>query len=240
VADEDLAGSFAALDKFVISEHSLRESLHAVAELSVRAVYGADGAGVTLLADREPLTVTAAGDFVRRVDEIQYTLGEGPCLEAYSRQTVVVVGDFLQETRWPRFTQAALVHGLRAVIALPLTVHGGQLGTLNIYALQPGVFDEEAAKTAMLFSQHASVVLANAEAFSRARDQAVNLGEALSSRAVIDMAKGIIMAREGATPDDAFGRLREISQSTHQKLRDVAQDLVDSITSEGGDQPSGD
>ena len=67
----------------MVSEQSLQESLQRVAELSSRAVYGADGAGVTWVVAGKPTTVTAAGDFVRRIDEIQYALDEGPCLQAY-------------------------------------------------------------------------------------------------------------------------------------------------------------
>lgn len=236
-----LTESLAALGQFVVSEQSLQESLQRVAELSVRAVYGADGAGVTWVVARKPTTVTAAGDFVRRIDEIQYSLDEGPCLSAYDSQQTVLVEDLEHEQRWPRFTPAALGHGLRSLVAAPLTVNGNRLGALNVYALQSGVFDEAAEKTAILFAEQSAVVLANAEAFSRAQTAAINLGEALTSRAVIDMAKGIVMARERCTPDQAFDRLREMSQTRHRKLRDVAEELVEGITvnltDPGGEQP---
>lgn len=225
-----LSESLAALGQFVVSEQSLQESLKRVAELSVRAVYGSDGAGVTWVVARRPTTVTAAGDFVRRIDEIQYSLDEGPCLYAFETQQPVLVEDLEQEQRWPRFTPAALGHGLRSVVAAPLTVAGNRLGALNIYALQSGVFDEAAEKTAILFAEQAAVVLANAEAFTRAQNAAINLGEALTSRAVIDMAKGIVMAREHCNPDEAFDLLRAASQTKHRKLRDIAQDLVDGVT----------
>ena len=225
-----LSESLAALGQFVVSEQSLQESLKRVAELSVRAVYGADGAGVTWVVARRPTTVIAAGDFVRRIDEIQYSLDEGPCLYAFETQQPVLVEDLEHEQRWPRFTPAALGHGLRSVVAAPLTVAGNRLGALNIYALQSGVFDEAAEKTAILFAEQAAVVLANAEAFTRAQNAAINLGEALTSRAVIDMAKGIVMAREHCNPDEAFDLLRAASQAEHRKLRDIAQEMVDGVT----------
>lgn len=224
-----LSESLSALGQFVLSEQSLAESLQRVAELSVRAIYGADGAGVTWVVAGRPTTVTAAGDFVRRIDEIQYTLAEGPCLDAHRTQLMVLSGDLAEETRWPRFTPAALGHGLRGLVAAPLTVHGAHLGALNVYALQAGVLDEVSVDTAALFAEQASVVLANADAFTRAQNTALNLGEALTSRAVIDMAKGIIMAREYCTPEQAFDRLRQMSQTSHRKVRDIAQELVDSV-----------
>lgn len=222
-----LSDSLTALGRFVLSDQSLQESLRRVAELSVRAVYGADGAGVTWVVTGKPTTVTAAGDFVRRIDEIQYSLEEGPCLSAFGTQQVVLVGDLTTDGRWPRFAQAALGHGLRGIVAAPLTVNGYRLGALNVYALQTGVFDEVAVHTASLFAEQASVVLGNAEAFTRAQAAAINLGEALTSRAVIDMAKGIVMSREHCGPEEAFDRLRRASQASQRKLRDLAQELVD-------------
>ena len=89
--ESELWESLSALGQFGLTEQSLHESLQRVAELCVRAVYGADGAGVTWVVARKPTTVTAAGDFVRRIDEIQYSLDEGPCLQAYSTQQMVLV-----------------------------------------------------------------------------------------------------------------------------------------------------
>ena len=231
-----LSESLTALGQFVLSEQSLQESLQRVAELSVRAVYGADGAGVTWVVAGRPTTVTAAGDFVRRIDEIQYSLEEGPCLSAFATQEMVLVSDLQADGRWPRFTPAAMGHGLRGLVAAPLTVRGARLGALNIYALQSGVFDETAAMTAALFAEQASIVLGNAEAYTRAQEAALHLGEALTSRAVIDMAKGIVMDRERCGPDEAFARLRHLSQVSHRKLRDIAQEMVDEVA---GDRANG-
>lgn len=229
-----LEESVAALGRFVVSEKSLSESLMRVAELSLRAVYGADGAGVTWVGMGEPTTGTAAGDFVRRIDEIQYALAEGPCLQAHETQQVVLVDDLRHDMRWPRFTPAALNYGLRGVVAVPLSVRGARLGALNIYALQEGMFDESAAATATLFAEHAAIVLANAEAFSRAKLEAANLEQALTSRAVIDMAKGIVMARHHCDSEEAFDHLRTLSQAQNRKLREVAQELVDGVQGDVG------
>lgn len=229
-----LSESLMALGRFVLSEQSLTESLKRVAELSLRAVYGADGAGVTWVVSGRPTTVTAAGDFVRRIDEIQYTLNEGPCLEAHATQQMVLCENLEADGRWPRFTPAALGHGLRGLVAVPLAVRGTHLGALNVYALQAWVLDEAAAETAVLFAEQASIVLANADAFTRAQESAFSLGEALTSRAVIDMAKGIIMAREGCDPDTAFNQLKRMSQASQRKLRDIAQVLVDDARTHGG------
>lgn len=231
----DLARSLTALGQFVLSEQSLQESLQRVAELSVRAVHGCDGAGVTWVMEGRPTTVTAAGDFVRRIDEIQYSLNEGPCLQAYESQDLVLTEDLEDEQRWPRFTAAALQHGLRGLVAAPLTVRGSRLGALNVYALRARVFDESTVETAALFAEQASIVLANAEAFTRAQATAISLEQALTSRSVIDMAKGIAMAREACGPAEAFDVLRQMSQTQHRKLREIARELIDQVQREAVD-----
>lgn len=233
-AGAGLEESVAALGRFVVSEKSLSESLMRVAELSLRAVYGADGAGLTWVEKGRPTTVTAAGDFVRRIDEIQYALAEGPCLQAHETQQAVLVDDLRHDPRWPRFTPAALDYGLRGVVAVPLAVRGTRLGALNVYALQEGMLDEAATATATLFAEHASIVLANAEAFSRAKLEAANLEHALTSRAEIDMAKGIVMARRHCDAEEAFDHLRTLSQAQNRKLREVAQELVDGTPGDVG------
>ena len=121
-------------------------------------------------------------------------------------------------------------------MAVPLRVRSYRLGALNVYALQAHVLDEIAAETAGLFAEQASIVLANAEAFTRAQATAVSLGQALTSRSVIDMAKGILMARDECGPAEAFDLFRQASQTQHRKLREVAQELVDGVTN----QPEGD
>ena len=161
-AAPELVAILAALGQFVVSERSLRESLQRVAELSARAVYGADGAGVTWVVAGKPTTVTEAGDFVRRIDEIQYRLDEGPCLLA-------------------RCSPAAVGHGLRGVVAVPLTAHGARLGALNVYSLQSGCSTRSppARRRSSPTRLHRA---RQAEAFTKAQSAAVNLGEALTSR----------------------------------------------------------
>jgi AmiR/NasT family two-component response regulator len=103
---------------------------------------------------------------------------------------------------------------------------------LNVYALQAWVFDEATVQTAALFAEQASIVLGNAEAFTRAQVTVVSLEQALTSRSVIDTAKGIVMAREGCGPSQAFDVLRQMSQTQHRKLRDIAHELIDQVQRE--------
>ena len=113
------------------------------------------------------------------------------------------------------------------MLSTPLAVGDRRLGSLNLYSRSVEVFPPVAVAAAQVLAHQASVVLANAVAYATASVLNDQLREALASRDVIGQAKGILMARERCTPDEAFDILRRGSQRTNHKLRDVAQHLVD-------------
>jgi GAF domain-containing protein len=129
----------------------------------------------------------------------------------------------------------AIQEGIFAVFAVPLQPMGEAIGTLNVYSSKASCLDDSHVEIASLFAQQAAVVLANSMAYSSAQMANGQLRVALESRELIGQAQGILMAREGCSPDAAFDLLREVSQRTNRKLRDVALDVVSAI--QRGDQP---
>lgn len=234
---EQLSDGLAELAGLVVGEQSLQQVLERVAVLSAGAIYGVDGAGVTWLAAGKKATVTASHEFVRRVDQVQYRFDEGPCLQAYDEQEVILAPTLSEDARWPRFTPPAMADGVLGVVSAPLTVRGHALGALNLYSHTPRLFDNGSGAAAALFAEQAARALANAQAFDAAQSTVDQLYEALISRAVIDQAKGIVMGRERCDAERAFELLREASQSTHVKLREVARRLVDSAADTDTDGP---
>jgi hypothetical protein len=103
---------------------------------------------------------------------------------------------------------------------------------LNIYAAQPAAFHQETIELAWTFAGYAAVAIANAHLYQVTATLAENMRKAMETRAVIEQAKGIIVAQQHCTPEHAFELLSRLSQSTHRKLRDCAADLVTS-TAEG-------
>jgi len=99
-------------------------------------------------------------------------------------------------------------------------------GCLNIYGTKPHAFDEEAVELAEIFAGYAGVCLANAQLYETSMVFARNLEKALTSRAVIEQAKGIVMGQRNCDADEAFAVLARASQDANRKLRDVAADLV--------------
>jgi len=212
----------------------LDELLAHVATLAVHAIPGAEGAGVTLLQTNhgEGRNVVAAlgasAPYVAAIDDIQYvTVTEGPCITAASERRTVRSGSLGGEKMWPRFGPRVGRLGVHSVLSLPLLLPDQVVGAINVYAHDKDVFDEHAAQLGELFAKPAAVAVHNAQVLAQAQALSVQLQTALTTRAVIDQAIGVIRARTGRSAQDTFAQLRTISQAEHRKLVDVAQHVID-------------
>ena len=228
----DLRGSIAGLANLVTGSLGLDELLTRVATFARNAIPGADGAAVTLLNVEGPehrVDALAASDpFVVEIDEIQYVLvKEGPCITAALERRTVCSGSLGGERMWPRFGPRVGRLGVHSALSLPLLLPDQVIGAINVYAHAKDVFDEHAAQLGELFAAPAAVAVHNAHVLTQARALAAQLQQALSTRPVIDQAIGLVRGRTGATAEEAFARLRDISQTEHTKLVEVAQRIVD-------------
>jgi transcriptional regulator with GAF, ATPase, and Fis domain len=115
-------------------------------------------------------------------------------------------------------------------IAIPLVARGKVIGELTMHARKDEPFDEGMADLMSMLAQQAATVAANALAHDTAVTLSHQLEEAMSSRAIIEQAKGILMARERCSADDAFDMLRRASQRSNAKLRDIAQLIVEGVS----------
>ncbi|MEO6999504.1 MAG: GAF and ANTAR domain-containing protein [Terracoccus sp.] len=232
VDEADLQTGLAALAGLVTDSIGLDELLTRVAHSAVRAIPGADGAGVTALhmdrPDNRVAALAASDPFVSEIDALQYeVLDEGPCITAAREQRTVRCGSLGGEALWPRFGPRVGRLGVHSVLSLPLLLPGQVVGAINVYARAKDVFDEHAAELGELFAAPAAVAVHNALVLSQAQALAVQLQAALSTRPIIDQAIGLLRGRSGGTAEEAFTRLRHISQSEHTKLSVVAQSIVD-------------
>jgi GAF domain-containing protein len=208
------------------SRLSLEDLLTRVATYAVRAIPGADGAGLTLIEVDRADTIVKSEPFVREVDDIQYGLGEGPCISAAATGTTMRSGSLGGDHRWPRFGARVGRLGVHSVLSLPLRAGDEVVGAMNVYAHAKDAFDERAERLGELFAVPAAIAVQNAQILAQTQRLAANLQAALTHRAVIDQAIGILMSRSGATADEAFTRLRDLSQREHTKLAVVAADVV--------------
>jgi GAF domain-containing protein len=220
--------SLIALAGILVAEQSLEKTLRQVLDLACAALSCGDDGGVTLLDREGPRTAVATSDAARRVDSSQYEAGSGgPCLDACRRQQVLRIDCTGKDPRWPEFAAAAFEAGIMSTLSLPLVVAGDGLGALNIYCHEEGGFSAADEALAMTFASCASVALANARVYWRTQRLADQLEEALSTRGMIEQAKGIIIAGQGCSADEAFQLLVTTSQRSHVKLHDLATELVE-------------
>jgi hypothetical protein len=225
--DDDLRSSLALLSRLATGRMELADVLTRVAEYAVAAIPGADGAGLTLIEAGRSDTVVASAPFVAQVDAIQYGINEGPCITAASEGRTMRSGALSSDRQWPRFGPRVGRLGVHSALSLPLMTAEGVLGAMNVYAHAPDAFDDRASRLGELFSVPAAIAVQNAQVLAHAKQLARQLETALTHRAVIDQAKGILISRIGCGPDEAFERLRQMSQSENQKLHTLAQRVVD-------------
>lgn len=216
-----------ALSLLVVDQQSVVETLDQIATLARDGIGAADYAAVTTLHDHRPETTVATDPIITEIDQAQYDADDGPCLDSFRSGEIRLIDDTTEEARWPEFTATATAHGIRSTLSLPLMARDEGIGALNLYSRRPHSFSAADQARAATFAKPAAVLLANTHLFWQARKLADNLELALASRAVIDQAKGILMAQEGIDADAAFDRLRQTSQRENLKLREVAQRLVD-------------
>jgi GAF domain-containing protein len=230
--DADLHAAVGGLAGLVADSVGLPELLAEVAGFAVRAIPGAEGAGVTLMrvdrSDNMVEALAASAPFVAEIDDIQYvTVKEGPCITAALERRTVRSGSLGGEKMWPRFGPRVGRLGVHSALSLPLLLPGQVVGAINVYARGKDAFDDHAAHIGELFAVPAAVAVHNAQILAQAKALAAQLQTALSTRPVIDQAIGLLRGRGGLSADEAFAHLRAISQTEHRKLAVVAQRIVD-------------
>jgi len=226
-----LAGEFVRLAENLLTATTVHGVLDRVVQAARVAVPGADLVSVTLATETGYTTPVYTDDLALKLDEVQYRLSEGPCVEATRTPGLGLTfsGDLAQGVQFPNFGPAAAALGVHSVLAVGLFPDGekDRFGALNIYAYQAGGLDELDRDLALILAAHASTALAGTLAATSAELETAQLRQALQSRDVIGQAKGILMERRGISADEAFDVLRRASQSLNIKLTTVAQTLVD-------------
>jgi transcriptional regulator with GAF, ATPase, and Fis domain len=230
------AAALSALVQFQVSETTVGQALHRIAEITRQAVPAADIVGMTTLdGEGRPTTAVYTDADSPAIDEAQYREGQGPCVDAWRNNTVIRVPRVTDcADRYPGFAAACQQHGVQSTLSLPMRAGEIALGAMNLYAHSLDGFGDDDESVAKDLAVAGAAVLANVSAYWTAFDLSVQLNEAMASRAVIEQAKGMLMAgNRGLTPDAAFELLRKASQRENVKLRELASRIVDSSMGTG-------
>lgn len=224
------AKALSALARFQVIEATVGETLERIAYITREAVEGAAAVGITMLdQNSRPTTAVFTDNESPEIDAAQYRENKGPCLDAWRHQRAFRldhVVDWADE--YPGFVDACQARGVHSTLSLPIPAGKVAMGALNIYACAPGAFSSDGEALATDLAGAAGSVLANVSAYRSAIELTEQLNEAMASRAVIEQAKGMLMAQDPKLdPDAAFDLLRRASQRENVKLREIAARIVE-------------
>jgi GAF domain-containing protein len=198
-------------------------------------LFDIDAAAISLIFDGASSgTLGSSSALARTYDELQFTLGEGPCLESVALRTPVLIADLAapDDPRWPIYGPAMLSHHIRGVLATPVLVAGEHVGALDFFRAQPGNLEGEYFAGALAAAEIAGVPmldLLDADLLAAVNEPSSNAWAELHdlSRAEVSQATGVLVAQLGVEPAEALVRLRAHAYATDRSSTDVARDILD-------------
>ncbi len=182
-----------------------------------------------LLADHHGVLnlVAASTEQALLLELSQLQIAEGPCLDAYHEARPVQRADLADaDPRWPRFTAVARAAGFAAVQALPMQLREQTLGALSLLNAAPGPLDADTIALGQALADAATIGIMHQRALARSELVAEQLQTALTSRIMIEQAKGFLAQRFGVTVEEAFAVLRGYARTHNRKLTEVATDII--------------
>lgn len=221
------------LQDLVLESAEIEGFLNGMVKIAARELSEATGrtiyTAVTLLRPKRAATVASSSEQAKNMDEIQYAFDDGPCLRAAREHYTVVVQDFQKEQRFGDYTNAIVGHGLRSALGVPILLEGKANAGLDLYCLDPQVFDPETVDAAEQFARKASRSMQIAVRVAGLMESKENLTAAMESRTTIDLAVGIIMAQNRCSQEVAVSILKAASSARNVKLHAVASAVVQSV-----------
>jgi hypothetical protein len=193
------------------------------------AIVGVNGAGVMLMSGEIPRGSLCSTNAVSHlIEELQYTLGEGPCVDAYQQDQVVAEPDLADPVtrRWPAFSPPALQAGVRAIFGFPLRAGTVRLGALNLYRDLPGALTGGQHADALVLAEVVARWVLEAQAGAPPDTVARELEAGADFHFAVHNAAGIVSVQEGISVTEALIRLRAFAFSADRLLADVAQDII--------------
>lgn len=220
-----LAERIADLGRLLLDDEGTDVPLQQLTELALTLIPGSAAVGVVAATDGTWVYAASRAD-VTGLHRQQMQAGTGPLIEVIRYGEARRIDDTEQEQRWPAACREIATAGLRSCLILPLRTDRKPGGALVVYGRDPDAFIGSGHDLALLFAAQGGIAIRNAAAYRNCRQLVVNLQSALESRAVIEQAKGILVAEHGCDPEVAFKELSRISQHTNRKVRDISADLV--------------
>ncbi|MCU1631641.1 MAG: histidine kinase [Micrococcaceae bacterium] len=209
-----------------LSEQTAQQAVSALAAAAKDAIPHALGAGVSLIEGHRPTSVGATDDFVLRADDLQYELGKGPCLSAWSEGRATYVEDTEADQRWPLWSASAAKTGIRSCFSVPLQAGPQGIGAMKIYAGTPDAFTVQDQKVLANLARSAAVLLGHIQGSDTPQRISATFRETLWVRDLIATARGVIMERHGVEEDEAFNYILNGAGNNGVSLHEFAQSVL--------------
>ena len=225
--EQAVSRAFVALADTLVDDYDIIDLLDQLVAHSV-ALLAADAAGLMLSDPHHNLRVVAASsEDARLMELLQLQNEQGPCLDCYRTGTPVSVPDLADATQWPAFTTAVAEAGaFRSVHALPLRLRGEAIGALNLFHHSPGPLPEADLLLGQALADVATIGILQERAIRRGEVINEQLRTALTSRVVVEQAKGVLAQHHGISMDAAFDQLRRYARAHSLRLANVARQLA--------------
>jgi hypothetical protein len=205
-------------------------------------VVGVSGAGLMLMSGNTPQgSISPTNDVSALIEELQFTLGEGPCIDAYHDNLPVLEPDLADPdmARWPAFTPAALDGGVRAIFGFPLDVGAVRIGALNLYRDDRGPLTEDQYADALVLSGLAARTVLGMQANALPGTLGVALEDEANFRFVVHQATGMVAAQLEVSLSEALLRLRAYAFANARLVTEVSHDVVARKLRFDGAEPNG-
>jgi GAF domain-containing protein len=235
-ASPDPSAAFASLSGLVYAERPLADTLQKMSVLATQVLTETPEVSLTLIERDQGFTAAASGPVSLDLDLRQYDLGEGPCLDAARYGQTVRLRVDEPDQPYPDLRRAAQQKGVTHTLSIGLSTGDQVMGAINIYSSTGMPLSDKSEEIARTFAVCIGIVLGNAEQYRQAATRVAHLETAMRTRAPIEQAKGILMARHRCTSEEAFAMLVRLSQTRHVKIKDLAQGLVDQSAEVAGPQ----
>jgi PAS domain S-box-containing protein len=222
-----LAAALAELTTLSLEDHDRQRLLGRIAALARGAVPSADWISLTVGSPAQPQRLASDSEEAQEFDGMQMQAQEGPCWEAFAVGSTVVTGDVIEDPRWPALARLGSSGSVRSVLALPVLESERSTGVLNVYSGRPDAFGTDGRRLGEVVAAAVTGLLQRISEREALTDLVANLETALTSRAVIDQAKGMLMVTLHIDADEAFARLAKLSSRLNVKLRDLARLVVE-------------
>jgi GAF domain-containing protein len=226
--EADVVRSLVEMADTLVDDYDVVDLLTGLADRCVNLL-GVSAAGVMLVSPEGSLGLVASSSEAMRLLELfELQAQEGPCLDAFRSGQRVEHEDLESGSgRWPSFSAAALKAGFRSALALPLRLREATLGALNLLSVTRAPMGEADVIVARAFADLATLSIVQHRATAEAQRLNEQLSGALTSRVVIEQAKGVISERASVDLAEAFSRLRNYARNSNLRLTNVAEAAVD-------------